>query len=365
MAEEPKTKIKLTTYKVERCGFYKHGQSTPEFGPFHATCSDLFYWLKEDDGKALSETITAGDTRTSPSCLSIEWAPKSARMLLTLWNPVQTRGRSKNAVLSVEDACQVGNWKAVRANEPKEGERFGYPTYFWIDPEQGLIHAVTTGAWKTGHENMKIFFIGFLKHHSRHVNVLDIKKESLGNNHYKYTYKVEYRENPNEKYDGKIRPMFRSRVKRSHVDYSKIREHRADITKVIRKSSRSTLHRRNDTVLTKIFREFKNQFFKLDATSKRDSDEDQDDEHFMATLDVTPSENMLNELIEEAEYIEKENLSWDNIGVQFKGNNSPDWLVKPIARTERDIPLELEDTGIFHPQRLLTILDALSEQGKI
>jgi len=221
-------KVSIVFYKVEQCGFYKYGESNPEFGDLLVFLDDLYKW---SGNKSLAQTATytvaRGDDSIPSYLFDINKGSKGT-YLLTVWN-------ESNALdgvsASVDPNSNVGSVQ-VDEKKVKRGNIAGFATYFWFIPSKSLYACVQFGRTTSGNSTMEEYLENFIDPWSSFV------KTKVGANGERYCV---YTDSSGTVHD-KVKGKFRTKILRKDGDVDYIVNNFFDIQKVIRKTS---LHMNN------------------------------------------------------------------------------------------------------------------------
>lgn len=133
-------KANVTFYKVEKCGFYKYRERSPEFGNLAEFFDELMGWTKGKDF-LLTKLQNEADHSDLPIYVLDVVRGTSGDFVLTLWNGLSDG--DDDAVASIDFDHKVGEPLRVYSNPVKARSVPGYPSYFWIIPQRGVVATVT------------------------------------------------------------------------------------------------------------------------------------------------------------------------------------------------------------------------------
>ncbi len=164
MAEE----TRITFYRVDRCGYYRYGQPTPEFGVMPDILTVLISWTR---AKPLGNTCPfqgGDDDDVSPVyCFDIVQDQHNGDVLLTTWNSVPS---TEGNIASVDPRSQVGA-PSVSLTDLPAGAIPGYATYFWMIPEHNLLATLCFSRRLNGHRGLVKLMNEFMAKCTRYVVV--------------------------------------------------------------------------------------------------------------------------------------------------------------------------------------------------
>ncbi|BBL59937.1 hypothetical protein [Methylomonas koyamae] len=134
-------KVKIQFYKIAKCGYYKYGESSPEFGNIADILNQLYEWVSGND-KSLNETCTYeledGEDIYRTFCFDIKRNQQTGDFVLVTWNETPT---NEGRVVTVNGLQPVGNAE-VNFTDLPEGSIPGYATYFWFVPNSNVFAAI-------------------------------------------------------------------------------------------------------------------------------------------------------------------------------------------------------------------------------
>lgn len=169
---------RITFYKIENCGFYKYSPNNPPeclFGGIGDVLTNLMEWTRD---VPLEETKVHGNIGdiigTYVSSLITE--ENHGSYLLVLWNEVFA---SEAGVLSLRGNSVVGQPQRLIENDIEQGSIPGYPTCFWILPEQKLLATVVFKKALAGKNPLEKYFYHFMRNCSQYVHKEEVDGETV------------------------------------------------------------------------------------------------------------------------------------------------------------------------------------------
>lgn len=168
---------KITFYKIESCGFYKYSQNSSEllFGGIGDILGNLMQWTQN---APLEETKVHGNIGdiigTYVSSINSEQTHGS--YLLVLWNEVFA---SEAGVLSLQRNTLVGQQQHLIENGIVQDSIPGYPTCFWILPEQKLLATVVFKKALAGKNALEKYLYHFMRNCSQYVRKEEVENETV------------------------------------------------------------------------------------------------------------------------------------------------------------------------------------------
>lgn len=168
---------KITFYKIENCGFYKYSQNGSEllFGGIGDVLSNLMQWTQN---APLEETKVHGNIGDiiGTYVSSINSEPDHGSYLLVLWNEVFA---SEAGVLSLQRNTLVGQQQHLIENGIVQDSIPGYPTCFWILPEQKLLATVVFKKALAGKNALEKYLYHFMRNCSQYVRKEEVENETV------------------------------------------------------------------------------------------------------------------------------------------------------------------------------------------
>ena len=333
--------IRLNFYEVHRCGYYRRGESDPEFGDFPDTVQHLHAWVS---GNQLSvrqtQTFSPGpDSDFLPVfSYNLTHHQQSGDYLITTWNETEV---AEDRMASVRANEPTGTARIDTTNVPTNSLP-GYPAYFWVIPDRKLIGVIRLeGQRLGGHPGLVRYMRGYLERMAPWVvypsGVTPAPDEQV------LGY-AEPGDNPDDFY-----PRFESSPVRLGGELDFIRANGNRIRKVIRKDKYEggVADRR---LLGRML-----QRLGVHTDTPR-----LDDTRFKYELDYAPDTDELEEIIAawEERSSSGEESNWDDVGFRFVGEQETRWLSQSTAKQALDVDISLRDEVLIEPQTLLQELNS-------
>lgn len=333
-------RAKLNLYKIDKCGYFEYGTDDALFGDSNEILSSLRDWIRD---KQLQETKTYNEDQYENNhctyCLDLISDEDTGDYIFTTWNETPTeRGR----FASVNGRSAVGEYD-VDAQRIREGDIPGYATYFWFLPEFECFFTIRFNMPVNGHQQLRLFLKNFLKKYSKFVVDTEVENERVI---------LGYRENGDQEILN-LSPQFNSRPKTDQGNLNYLLSRQEDIRKVMKKSV-LTYENEQESISTFF------QFLRIGV----DNVPAQDLFTVKYEVDFNPDEDAVRDLYSSwEEEILKSDNDWEDIGVQFKGNESDYWFSRILKKKEYDIDVEWESEAVVNANSLLQSLKA--ERGNI
>jgi len=313
-------------YKVSKCGYYEWG-GNPAFGNIKETLEQLKSWSAR---KQLIDTKVSSISNVLPTYL-FDIKSYGGSWIVTLWNQVPA---DDGQVSSVMPTDTVGNAN-VLSNPLVPDSIPGFPTYFYWEPDQGLMATLRTGDQTLGLNELKNYLKTFLGRSSDRV-VVEAGNGSVP--------EVAGYLNDQDEIDSNVRPGFEIQLVRKGSQAAKIIANYDSITKVIRveeinirlASERSKFQRMLDW---------------MDMTAAPRAQ----DVRIKFELPVTMSKNEVKEFISSVEN-DVEPLKND-VGFLMKGSQNPLWLSNSIPSVSTKLSVE-KVNGAYSADQLSRLMHA-------
>lgn len=322
-------------YRLGKCGYYRTQRAPQaEFGDLLQVLSDLRQW---GQNKQLSETQTfspmaaEGEAEQLPVYL-LDIRGGRDNWLLTLWNQTpSTQGK----VASVPTNAVVGNANVVMTKLAPNTIP-GYATYFYFVPSLSAVAAIRFQHMVFGHAGMKHYMSGFLRLGTRYVRWSDVPNadgvlEILG-------YAAAAPDQPED-----LIPYFKSEVMKQGGERQLLVQRARDIRKVIRKTELNNGRRQDLALWQKLIRRV----------------------GMAESTGAPPAVRLEYELPARFEPWEMQALQdrwdvesadmedWDDVGFKLRGEATPYWLSKSVARGTYEFDIERDNEEVVNPESLL------------
>ncbi|MEZ5484580.1 MAG: hypothetical protein R3F01_05410 [Lysobacteraceae bacterium] len=324
--------VTQTLYQVRNCGFYV----ADEFR--FATCGEAFQGFR-----TWTETLeSVGDSSTySPSedddilrafCLDVRELQTPGRWLLVTWNELAT---VDEGVQVVETASRIGN-AHVSAVEVDAHNLPGYPAYFCIDTEGGVVLNLRFDQRLNGSRQFQRFMQGYLAGTSPWcVWNADDPNELLG-------YEAENGQGIEK---GAV-PEFSTTLTRVARRDDFIRQNVNNIRKVVHKASVNPVIEEHKVFLDSSFR-----LLGLPVNNRLKAEIP-----FQYEFKTRLTAEKINLIINE--YRELVNPVWDDVGFVFaRQSNKIHWLSGSVARSKQQVDVERVDGGMIDVESLMAYLN--------
>ncbi|MDP3479436.1 MAG: hypothetical protein Q8R88_06670 [Desulfoprunum sp.] len=329
---------KLNFYSINRCGYYRHGTQEAILGNLPGVLTQLRTWATRP-GFPLESTCTFslnenGGDSLRVFCFDILANNANGDCFLTTWNETPS---SKGKVPSVTGNQPVGAAE-VHLNEIEEGTIPGYATYFWLIPELNVFSTIRFQHLLNGQQNLVRYLNGFLEKHSDHAVINQVDGDTAEIIGYREDILSEVQE---------LYPSFRAKLLRKSGEVDLIRQKRANIRKLIRKSTLDLQIEEEQSLMRSLLQ-------KLGIIQGENNGNQKLNVKY--SFPYTPSADEINSIIENAF---EEGMSWTNdVGFQFVGKSEIIWLSNSIVKRDINLNIERDNDEIVNLTSLATQLTA-------
>lgn len=325
-------------YNIQKCGYFNNQRtSQAQFGNLSQVLIDLQLW---GQNKQLAETqtfgaVTAeGDAEQLPIYL-LDIQGGQDDWLLTLWNQTPS---TEGQVASVATNAVVGNADVVM-NELAPNTIPGFATYFYFVPSLSAVAAVRFQHLAFGHAGMKHYMSGFVRLGTRHVCWSDVPNaegalEILG-------YAKALGDGPED-----LIPYFKSVVMNQPGERELLVHRARDVRKVLNKTELNNGRQPDRAFWQKLLQRAK----MSDAHAATPITRVQ----YELPARFEPDEMRTLQARWNAESAEMED--WDDVGFVLKGESTPYWLSKSVARGALELDVDRDNLEVVSSQSLLSEL---------
>lgn len=329
--------FKITVYNADYFGYYKRNESEPSFGTLKSIIEDLTDWASN---KTLIDTKTwesDGEDTLNCYCFDIIKSTQTGNYLVVTWNEVPSEDGN---IQSVNPNGKVGEL-SVNMTELTEGYIPGYPSYFYIIPEEKIIFSVRP---KDMSHSGKQGFEKYLKNYTTFFSkycVFDTEKKAV----IKYAIPSECEETDQKE---KLIPRVRITPKRIKDDIEKLTERVGEIRKLIRSNKFTNTHQEDseNSIWDRIFG-----IFGLPASAMVE----ESDSTYKIEIPVSLGKEDLNHIIDDYYHSDSPDL---RVGFKIKGEQSPIWLDGMYAKDEITLNVNKDKSGIINSRALIKNIDA-------
>lgn len=325
-------------YKVHKCGYYRTRRTPqPEFGDLSSTLSDLQRWSQ---GKQLAETQTIGqdagegEAEQLPVYL-LDVRANRDNWLITLWNQTPA---VEGQVASVRRDAVVGRADVVM-NDLAPGTIPGFATYFYVVPSINAVAGIRFQHLAFGHLGMRRYLSGFVRQYSRHVVWSEDPGPEGGLEILGYARAPE--DEPLH-----LSPYFKSAILKQGGERELLVRRARDVRRVVRRSLLQA-GRRPDRAL------WQNLLQRVGLAEPPAAPPAVKLEYEMSVR-LEPAE--MRELADQWDDEAAEAEDWEDIGFILRGEQTPHWLSKSVARLKIDLDIERDSAEIVNPESLLAQL---------
>jgi len=328
-------KISLKFYTIDRCGFYKQKDNKAYLTNISDILDNLKSWIKD---KTLEDTLTtnklsAKSERLPVYCLNVTKSDINNTYLITTWNALEATDGNISSI-KINEPIKTASKNVSTTKLPKNSIP-GFATYFYVIPEENILITVKFNHISNGHIGLNNYIKGFLTYYSKYTQFeIDSKDKSkveiLGYGISKKEYKTN------------LHPYFKSSLKRNKTNTNKILESVNRISKIIRKTTIST-----------IIQNEKNLYDSLMKFLGTKSNQNDEEFQLKYEMKLKPTKDNVEEIIKT--WNKKD--SWDDIGFQIKGEDNPIWLSADIPTKELELNIKRTNSEFIGFNDLIKELD--------
>ena len=334
--------VRISFYRITRCGYYERGNPEPEMGRVAPLLADLHQWITTDRPtvrETQSFTPAEGSEHLPVHCYGMYRHPDTDEYLLTTWNETET-GQGYFASVYADQAAGAAQ---VEAQEVPEGTIPGFPTYFWFIPGQNLVATIRIDNRLNGHQGMNLYLSGYLERFARWVVTQNQQPKTLSVNiaGYAATEDSEVL---------RLRPDFKSSPVRLQGEIDYIRVHRERIRKMIRTDEYRTGRTEPRSFLRSALRAF----------GLRGEPAVPNDTRYRCELTYSPDEDELNAIINH--WQESHANRWDDVGFMFSGDDEVKWLSRTTARDKLSLDLDYRNEVVVREDSLMNALQGRRDE---
>jgi len=297
--------VKISFFKISRCGFYAHAAVQPEFSGIEDVLTQLQMW---SDGSDLSATkiFDPSEKLDENPVYLFGIKKKASSWVVVTWNEIPSH---ETGIPSVPMKAKVGDTK-VHMNDLEGDSIPGYATYFWIIPSQNVVATIRFKTGRSGQGAMVSYVGRFM---SRYMSY------SILGTHNGESAVVGYTDE-GDQIPKKVRPFFRTNVfqKPNRLDF--IFQNVANIRRVVRRGHVTTTN-----IVDRDFWQAAVRF----VYSPRNA-QNVVKERVYVELDYRPTLQELTAMVE-AEAAAPEVSGWDDMGFVLDGESDPHWISKEHA----------------------------------
>jgi hypothetical protein len=324
----------LTFYKIQKCGYYRHAEKSPELYSPAEMLADLASWV---DGKPLQETKTfapaEGEDLAPVYCYDIVGSSQTGDYVLITWNETYS---SEGAVASVAGNEPVGA-ATVSFTELPEDTIPGYATYFWFIPSKNTLATIRFGNRYNGHRALIHYLNEFLAKFTTHAVHDKNGQDDLNI--------VGYRKPGETAPPQHLEPYFQSTLLRSSGQLERIRKERQRIGKIIRKNLLRIDRPKTRTLFNKM----------MVNLGLKDTPVLSDDIRARYEVNYTPSADELDSIISTWEA--SHDTKWDDVGFKLSNSGEIVWLSHSVIKLEPELDIERANEEIVKAASLLSALE--------
>ena len=326
MSEE----AKILFYKINSCGYYKHGLQEPEFGSISSVLSDLKNWI-HDLTLIQRGTYEVRDGEELEKSYCLNCIQRNNQFLVTMWNQIPTTQNNAVAAISADSTINVTTYSF---KEFPKNTIPGYATYFWIIPDKNLLATIRFHHSKNGHKNFTKYLNEFMAKFSSYV----VAEE---NNEDEHNLILGYRETDDDEIQS-LNSRFHDSIYKKDGMIEYISQHQNRITKIIRKNRLSITESDDRGFFTRM----------MDRVLLQNVNPESTEVKVKYEVNYTPSQDQLQQIIRE--WNEKNETRWDDIGFNISGHTY--WLSHSTAKDKIDLNITRDNDEVINTQSLIQTL---------
>lgn len=314
---------RISLYDVEKCGYYPRGENTPAFGGLNDTLEQLKEW---SSNRNLSLTKIFEPRDSSNPIYVLDLLKHKQDWLLALWNEVPS---SNGNVSSITKNSPVGR-PEIHKNKIKHNSIPGYPTYYWIAPEENSIATIKVHKKPAGLRGLKEYIHQFLSTKTRYV----IEREETDGE--SEVYIIAGYTDKEDLLPTKSKPRFELTPTRTTNNKELVMSNPGMIKKII-KTTRISVE---DSIKLN-FLQSAIRFLKRSGTNSEIR------EHVNRSIKIelqyTPTKDELHQMINSND---NDPGRWNDLGFEIEGQDGIIWMNKSKLKTDFEIKSIDEESGI-------------------
>lgn len=326
---------KVTFHNITKCGYYKLKDRKHAFCTRKELLKALSEWIAD---KEIVETLTFSPQEDSSQnkiyCYDMHFNSGTG-CLLTTWNGYPSG--EDNQIAAINGSSKVGK-SDVATSSFSANYIPGFETYFWFPKDKNSLATIRFERTNNGRIDLVHYLESFLSfHHPEHVFQGDDEDS------------VCYGRDSKDLND--YIPMFDTRLAKLPGQIKIIKNNRTAITKLRQQSELKTTVRETDSSI------WQKMLYKLGVSEPANRDYPI---AFDTYINWTPSTKELDEII----------AQWENnpeiigrVGVVFRGDSTTThWFDSSLVKSEIDLDVEKNESGIISAESLFTALEEKKEQ---
>lgn len=323
--------IRVTFYSINRCGYYHWGMKHPTFGGVNDTFDQLLQWGHGADLSVTKLMDPAPDDDQLPVYL-LGMTKFGTDFVFACWNEVPS---VDGAITSISKNSKVGD-PEVQLNALDPNSIPGYPTYFWVVPEKGVIASIKFLNATSGMAAMQDYIKKFMALKTSYA-IDGVNEEGQ--------YTIVGYTNAGDKVPMNVQPRFHVGTFRKKGRRAFLLANHARISKVIRVGSVSV-----EKVVDQTFLMSAINFLRGDASRTT---------HMTGVrkakleLDYTPSEAELMAMMD-ADDADEDGAKWENLGFEVAGETI--WINRSRASDTFSIELDPAEGKVMSVQAIAAAL---------
>ncbi|MEM8873820.1 MAG: hypothetical protein AAGD32_06125 [Planctomycetota bacterium] len=337
----PTEQATIQTYRIHRCGFYRRGAKSPEFGELDEVLTEARSWAI--DGK-----LQLGDTCTFTEDAKKSWLgvyawemrrdASTGTWAITLWNRTP---KSAGGVMFA-DAAGTPSARKARTSAPKKNDLPGYPTHFWLDPASSSLVTVQLDEFPNGHQNLIRWLTGFL----RNVSPYRVKQTHVDEDGQESVESVTWRElgASDEDETPAVQPSFVSKPVVLPGKIKTVQDNRAKIKRVLIREQLVSSVVDDRGLIERLLSRVDLDFQDYTPSSVR----------VEAKIPVVPSQEDLDEMLSGSE-----SAGPSGFGFEIEGVDKPVWIDHASTRESRKLDIVRDKNNVPAAESILRTMKTL------
>lgn len=334
---------RIRFFQVEKCGYYRRGETKPACGDLDSMLAALTRWIKDVHfGETCTYRSKNTDSHDRTFCFNLERHVKTGSYLLTLWN--ETPSTKGNVMASVPLNATVGAATVQFTKFPKDNIP-GYATYFWLLPDRNLFATISfhnrVSACSPFYRYLKGFLTRFFVAHISY-KPSDNPEDDLS---------IEGYQIDSQSGVAPIKPSFAFTPAQNPQHLQVIRSRRAQIKTIAHKEDLVPKQGKSKTLIKQMLI---NAGIVNPAVAPLEY-------KVKYELTYSPTEEELEEMISSYQSYQSSpsaDDAWQDIGFKFAHEDRTYWLSASVDRHDLQLAVTRDDAEVVNASSLLSALEA-------